>query len=423
MTVWPRQITFTGPRVVAADTTSSSSSSSSSSPGAHDETSKLNRSPMEYSFYGGTTTTTSASTLNSNPASPRRALDQQQQPLLDHSSVCSTAESSGITRVPSLLLDLMTLDRSSPKPPTTATTETSVATSEGDVLSASIDVVEETGDEETSLQDPFEIHEKLGVIPLAVIIFYSVSGGAFGVEETVRSAGNFYTLLGFLVMPFIWSMQEALMTAELGSAFPEASGGVAWVQEAYGNCAGWMSGYLNWISGATDNAIYPVLFVEYLLQQVNGDSNAISPFAKFCMFTGMSCLLAYMNWLGLPLVGKMSMTICFVAISPFIIMSVVGAFQVDPSRWLEPPRALDEDDSSDASVGLFSMAALGNIAWRPFLNNLFWNLNSFGEFKFACTVGGRIPYLIFILQTMRRPSLQMSKIQPQFSHERWDGPS
>lgn len=93
--------------------------------------------------------------------------------------------------------------------------------------------------------------EKLGVLSMAVLIFYSVSGGPFGIETTVRAGGNFYALLGFLVMPLVWSLQEALMTAELGTAFPEASGGVAWVEEAFGHGAGWMSGYLNWVAGAT----------------------------------------------------------------------------------------------------------------------------------------------------------------------------
>lgn len=91
--------------------------------------------------------------------------------------------------------------------------------------------------------------EKLNVATLAVLVFYSVSGGPYGSEASVRSAGNFYTLLGYLVAPFIWSIPEAIMTAELSSAMPEAAGGVAWVEEAFGERAGWMAGYLGWIAG------------------------------------------------------------------------------------------------------------------------------------------------------------------------------
>ncbi len=93
--------------------------------------------------------------------------------------------------------------------------------------------------------------KKLGVLSMAIMVFYSVSGGPFGVETTVRSGGYFYSLLGFLVFPFVWSIQEAFMTAELGTAFPEASGGVVWVEEAFGPLAGWLAGYLSWVAGAT----------------------------------------------------------------------------------------------------------------------------------------------------------------------------
>jgi hypothetical protein len=66
--------------------------------------------------------------------------------------------------------------------------------------------------------------QKLSAIALAVLVFYKVSGGPFGCEPAVRSAGNFWALLGFIVFPFVWALQEALVTAELGSAFPEPSG-------------------------------------------------------------------------------------------------------------------------------------------------------------------------------------------------------
>jgi amino acid transporter len=44
---------------------------------------------------------------------------------------------------------------------------------------------------------------------------------------------------------------QALLTAELGTTFPEAGAGVAWVEEAFGPSAGWMCGYLGWMAGGT----------------------------------------------------------------------------------------------------------------------------------------------------------------------------
>ena len=115
-------------------------------------------------------------------------------------------------------------------------------------------------------EDQSNTNNKLSYYPLLAIIFYTVSGGPYGIESTVRAGGNFYALLGFLIGPIIWSLPEALMTAELSTTFPHASAGVIWISEAFkndtngsddnsngnGKLAGWIFGYLSWISGATD---------------------------------------------------------------------------------------------------------------------------------------------------------------------------
>jgi hypothetical protein len=51
-------------------------------------------------------------------------------------------------------------------------------------------------------------HRKLGVLPLAAIVFFNVSGGPFGVETSVRAGGNLFALAGFLIGPLVWSVQE-----------------------------------------------------------------------------------------------------------------------------------------------------------------------------------------------------------------------
>jgi hypothetical protein len=61
------------------------------------------------------------------------------------------------------------------------------------------------------------------------------------------------------VLPLFWSVPEALVTAELAPAFPEAAGYVAWAVTAFGPFWGWMKGWMSWTSGVADNALYPVL--------------------------------------------------------------------------------------------------------------------------------------------------------------------
>lgn len=77
------------------------------------------------------------------------------------------------------------------------------------------------------------LFKKIGLAPLVVLIFYSVSGGPFGIEDIVRAGGPFYALMGFSLL-LVWAVPEALITAELSTAMPEASGSVAWVETAFG---------------------------------------------------------------------------------------------------------------------------------------------------------------------------------------------
>jgi amino acid transporter len=85
----------------------------------------------------------------------------------------------------------------------------------------------------------------------------------FGSEEAVKAGGTQLALLGFLLLPFIWSVPEALVCAELATAFPENSGFVVWVETAFGPFAGFLEGIFSWLSGVTDNTLYPAMLVSY----------------------------------------------------------------------------------------------------------------------------------------------------------------
>lgn len=67
--------------------------------------------------------------------------------------------------------------------------------------------------------------KKLGLAALVVLIYYEVSGGPFGIEDIVRAGGPLFAVLGFSLF-IVWVIPEALVTAELSTALPEASGAV-----------------------------------------------------------------------------------------------------------------------------------------------------------------------------------------------------
>jgi amino acid transporter len=139
----------------------------------------------------------------------------------------------------------------------------------------------------------------------------------------------------------------------------------------------WMSRKLTtWPLLEMLDAIYPVLFLDYVFQLwTSAADDEVSPFVRFMLLSSTSILLGYLNWLGLHIVGNMSIVIGIISMSPFLIMVLIGTFKLDTSRWLEIPSS--NDGGGEPAQGLWSALLSGAILWRPLLNNLFWNLNSF----------------------------------------------
>lgn len=199
-------------------------------------------------------------------------------------------------------------------------------------------------------------------------------------ESSVMFAGAAYTLLGFVVFPVLWSVPEALITAELATAYPEASGCVAWVSEAFGPTAGLLNGYLTWLSGVTDNSLcvhpptqvyvsnpnspsrrYPVLFLKYLVASPGEGAmpSWLDPgtYTRWLTIAGMVALLSYMNFRGLKLVGQVNTAIGVVSLLPFVALVALCIPHIDTSRWKVTPEGGFRD-----------------VQWSEFINILFWNL-------------------------------------------------
>ncbi|CAM9297789.1 unnamed protein product, partial [Hapterophycus canaliculatus] len=196
--------------------------------------------------------------------------------------------------------------------------------------------------------------------PLVMLIFYSVSGGPFGVEPVVAAGGPFLALLGFLFLPLVWSIPEALVTAELSTTFPEAAGCVAWVSTAYGPFWGWMEGYSSWVSGVADNSLYPVLFMDYLVSLLPRDSFLREEgLGRWLCVVGLNLGLSYLAFRGLRVVGRTAIAVAVFSLLPFVVLVVWGLPDCTmPESWLSPPDG-----------------GWGAIRWGTYLNVMFWNLN------------------------------------------------
>eukprot|EP00250_Pteridium_aquilinum_P013119 c21144_g1_i1 orf=890-2326(+) len=205
---------------------------------------------------------------------------------------------------------------------------------------------------------------KLTVLPLIFLIFYEVSGGPIGTEEAVKAAGPLLALIGFLLFPFIWSVPEALVTAEMATVYPENGGYVLWTSAAFGPFWGFLQGWWKWTSGIINIATYPILCLDYLQSILPLVAAGWGRIIGCFLFTG---ILTYLNYRGLTIVGWAAVVLGVVCLLPFVIMIGFAIPRLDASRWL----GVD----------------LRNVSWREYLNVLFWNLNFWDN---ASTLAGEV---------------------------------
>ena len=192
---------------------------------------------------------------------------------------------------------------------------------------------------------------------MVAIIFFAVSGGPFGSEEAVSSMGPFWVLSGFVLFPIIWSIPEALMTAELSTMFPGNGGYVFWTTAAFGPRLGFMQGFWSWLSNVTSIAVYPHLLLEYLAAEFPSMENQL---ISLLFLTSFTLAMSYINYRGLHVIGSGGAIAILLVLMPFAVMAAMGFTQVD---W--------EELTSGRPI-----REVSSLTWISFLNVMFWNLNS-----------------------------------------------
>ncbi len=162
---------------------------------------------------------------------------------------------------------------------------------------------------------------RVSLFPLVAATYFMVSGGPYGLEEIVRGSGYAGAILILLITPVIWSIPTALMVGELSSAIPEEGGFYIWVRRALGPFWGFQEAWLSMAASVFDMAIYPTLFVAYLTilfpsLEVGGRGLAIGVL--------MVAACALWNLGGSRSVGRSSLVIGAVLLSPFAVIVVLG---------------------------------------------------------------------------------------------------
>jgi amino acid transporter len=174
--------------------------------------------------------------------------------------------------------------------------------------------------------------KKIRPLQLVAVIFFTVSGGPYGLEPLLAYAGQHGALLVLLITPLLWDVPAIFTVLELNSMMPVTGGYYKWVKYALGTRWGFYEGWWTWLYTFVDLAIYPVLFVEY--------ASFFFPDLQTYKVPVCLCIIwasAGLNILGIVPVGRVSLFLGAAVLAPFILLFVLTFYHHSGGLFIPSP--------------------------------------------------------------------------------------
>jgi amino acid transporter len=174
------------------------------------------------------------------------------------------------------------------------------------------------------------LKRSLTLLPLFGIIYFTISGGTFGIESLFSYSGAGMALLLIGVIPFAYSIPNILMVRELQSMMPVEGGYYHWTKQAFGPFMGFQTAWMNWVMSLVDVAIYPVLGVTYLSfwvpQLTEGGWGMPGWVVQWLAAIAIILAIQLLQIRGARLAGMTSVWIGAILLIPIVIMTVLGFY-------------------------------------------------------------------------------------------------
>ncbi|MBA3439446.1 MAG: APC family permease [Pyrinomonadaceae bacterium] len=223
-------------------------------------------------------------------------------------------------------------------------------------------------------------HKRLNFLALVSVIFFTVSGGAYGLEPLVGAVGAGWAVGLVIVTPILWSLPIALMVAELSSAMPEEGGYYAWVRNSLGNFWSVQEGWWTICYTAVDMAIYPVLFVNYfayfypqLALDETGSASWPVMLTRWLIAVLLIAVALAINWRGASAVGRSATINVSLVLVPFALLAISGLAREGGAQ--AAVAAIKHDLANTKEFGLLALG-LSTVMW----NYMGWdNVSTFAD--------------------------------------------
>jgi amino acid transporter len=207
--------------------------------------------------------------------------------------------------------------------------------------------------------------------PLVAVMFFTVSGGPFGLEGLVGSVGPGVAILLLVATPLLYSVPETLLIGELASMLPVEGGYYQWVKRAFGRFWGFWNGWLSWTYSLIDMAIYPVLLLQYARYFAPG----LSRLEAWLLCVALIWGATWLNLRGTRVVGTASGWFVAAVLAPFAVLAVTAL-----TRWMHAGTPFPGAPFHAAGTSFLGALGIG-------VSQSIWNYSGWDN---ASTIGGEI---------------------------------
>jgi len=200
---------------------------------------------------------------------------------------------------------------------------------------------------------------QVSLLPLVGIIYFTVSGGAWGMEDIVTGAGPGLALVLLIVTPIVWSLPTSLIVAELAAMLPVEGGYYRWVYFGIGRFWGFQMGWWLWVNSFVDVTILPVLFatnLKFFLPEMAG-------WKQWLVSLIVIFFAVIINLRGARTVGHNAVLNFIIVSLPFLLLTVLGLAKIKGVPWhpftVDNGQKLSETFGLGLSVAMWSYAGWG----------------------------------------------------------------
>jgi amino acid transporter len=147
-----------------------------------------------------------------------------------------------------------------------------------------------------------------------------ICSGAYGLEEMVSASGPGLALTTLFVLPLLYAAPISMACSELSARHPVEGGYYRWVRMAFGDAAGYMAGWLVWLTLFATNAAFAVLFGGYLRYFIPD----LAPAVQFGVAVALVWAATLLNVRGIQIVGKATVVLTVLILLPFVALTALG---------------------------------------------------------------------------------------------------